>query len=82
MKGLFGKLIGGFDVKELVGDFLTDLTAEMAEPILRKVFLNRMNAAARVALGQKLERAGLDLQAGEVAKASEGLADVLGDIRL
>lgn len=41
-----------------------------------------MNAKSRIELGKDLVVAGEALQAGEVAKASDQLAGVIGEIRL
>ena len=85
-KHVFGALFGGalqaFDVEEILKQIVTKTTAAAARPLVQEFFIQRMNAASRVALGQKLETVGKDLQAGEVAKASEVIADIIDDIRL
>lgn len=82
MKGLFGKLVGGFDVKDLISDFITGMTADLVRPVFLSFFLTRMNADSRVALGKRLVECGTELQAGECAAAAEKLAEVVEEIQL
>lgn len=75
LKGLFG------DPIDLVKRVITHVGKSQADDVLEDLFNKRMNAASRVELGKKLEAAGKDLQAGRVAKASDTLADVIGEIK-
>ena len=79
---LFKSLIGQFDAVDFAKKALTHIGAAQAKPALTEFFNGRMNAAARVKLGEHLVAAGEALQAGRVADASGELATVIGEIDL
>lgn len=74
------KLFG--DPADLAKRLVTQATAQFSKPIIIEALNERMNAAARVALGGKLIAAGQHLQKGEVAKSADVIADIIDDIRL
>ena len=79
---IFKQLIGKIDAADFAKKALTHIGAAQAKPALTEFFNRRMNAAARIKLGNHLVTAGEALKAGRVADASGELATVIGEIDL
>ena len=82
MMDLFKSLIGKIDAFDFAKKALTHIGAAQAKPALTEFFNRRMNAAARIKLGDHLIAAGTGLKEGRVADASGELAEVIGEIDL
>lgn len=74
------KLFG--DPVEIVKKVLTHASGALVKPILVEFFNSGIDARSRQELGARLVAAGAALEKGEVAKASDNLAAVIGEIRL
>jgi hypothetical protein len=75
LSGVFG------EPREVLKRLLTHVSARLARPVLQDLFLQRMDTQGRTALGDRLVAAGNALRRGEVASASDELAEVLDSIR-
>lgn len=79
---VFKSLFKQFDAVDFAKKALTNIGAAQAKPALVEFFNGRMNAAARIKLGEHLIDAGNALKAGRVADAAGELAEVIGEIQL
>lgn len=83
---IFGSVFGGvlkhLDPVEVAKGVFSQVSGPVAAKALTGFFNDRMTAAARVALGDHLIKAGTFLKAGQVAKASDELGHVIGEIKL
>jgi hypothetical protein len=74
-----GRVFG--DPAELLKRVLTHTTARIARPALQELFLQKMDTSGRIQLGDRLVAAGNCLRKGEVASASDELAQALEAMR-
>lgn len=83
---IFGSVFGGvlkhLDPVEVAKGIFSHVSAPIAAKALTSFFNDRMNAAARVVLGDHLIKAGTYLKAGQVKNASDELGHVIGEIKL